>query len=120
MEALALLQYLWALPMTIVGLVLSLVFLPYKARWRDGALEAEVVWLPGFYGMTVGFLVLLGPGHHDATIRHEHVHVKQAKEWGPLHPIAYGLASLWVLVTGGNVYKDNVFERQARKEAGQE
>ena len=121
MDGLRFLQYgLWALPMSILGMVLSLVFIPTGVRWSDGALEITVRWLPGgFFGLTWGWVVMLGPGHHAATVVHEHVHVRQALEWGPLHPIAYAVASLGALLTGGSAYRDNVFEREARKEAGQ-
>lgn len=121
MDALKLIQYVWALPMTILGLLVSLVYLPRGVRLRDGAIEIEVVWLPGgLFGQAIGCVVMFGPGHHAQTIIHEHVHVRQALEWGPLHPIAYLVASLWALLSGGSAYKDNVFERQARKEAGQD
>jgi hypothetical protein len=43
------------------------------------------------------------------------VHVQQCEWWGPLFVPAYLGASVVAVLHGGNLYKDNWFERQARE-----
>jgi hypothetical protein len=44
---------------------------------------------------------------------HERVHVYQYLIWGPFFLPAYGLASTWVWIRGGDAYHGNPFEKQA-------
>lgn len=47
--------------------------------------------------------------------RHEQRHVLQHMILGSIAPIAYGIASLWAVLCGGNWYSDNWFEKDAEK-----
>lgn len=49
---------------------------------------------------------------------HEQVHVRQAERWGPLFIPAYLAAGLWAGLRGGNPYRDNPFEIEAREKGG--
>jgi hypothetical protein len=51
----------------------------------------------------------------DRTRGHERVHVRQYERWGPLFFLAYLGASVWVWTRGGDAYRDNPFEREARR-----
>jgi hypothetical protein len=97
------------------------------ARRRDGAIE---VWggLPrrllerlvpiegGADALTLGH-VIVGRGQASLTrlAAHERVHVRQYERWGPLFLPAYGCASLWAWARGADPYRDNRFEREARR-----
>lgn len=48
-----------------------------------------------------------------ATRAHERVHVLQAERWGPFFVPAYLVASAVAWAGGGDLYADNVFEREA-------
>jgi len=71
------------------------------------------------------FVVLLRevpPEGDDAWIRtlmHELEHSRQHFVWGPLMPLAYVVSGMWQLVQGKSPYRDNWFEREARRVAGQ-
>lgn len=70
--------------------------------------------------ITLGHVVLAQD--RDFLVRsraHERVHVRQYERWGVLFPLAYLLASGWVAVRGGDVYRDNCFEREAFEEGGE-
>lgn len=68
----------------------------------------------GASAMTLGHIVL---GRDlkilNDTRRHERVHVRQCERWGPFFLPAYGLASLFILLRGGQPYLDNPFEKEA-------
>jgi hypothetical protein len=124
----AVLVYLWVLPVSLTGLLFALLAVMSGGRlsWHTGVLEACGGW-PGrrlargmpFSGpvaaITLGHVVvgvdaqaLLG------TRRHERAHVAQYAVWGVFFILAYPLAGLWAGLRGGDVYRDNRFERQAR------
>lgn len=69
-------------------------------------------------GITLGHVIL---GQEDEMLvkigAHERVHVRQFERWGPLMGPAYLLASGWAWWRGGNAYWDNVFEKEAYREA---
>jgi len=124
--ALRLLRYVWALPNTLVGLVLGVIALLGGGRWRihlgvvefyGGRVGAAVAALPrvlGFSAMTLGHVILAVDRSALAQLRrHEHVHVRQYERWGPLFVPAYLLSSLVQLLRGRNPYRENHFERQA-------
>ncbi len=123
------LLYAWASPVSAAGLLLALLarLTGGEVRRVAGVLEASggaVAFLlaralPGFpvSALTLGHVVLGRSGPLlEATRVHERVHVRQAERWGPLFPLAYGLASLAALARGGNAYRDNPFERAAFEE----
>jgi hypothetical protein len=116
-----LLKYAWVAPTTAVGLIVSI---PLCGHWRvvDGVIEA---WGPlyswwfrktHFNGTTFGHIILAPNRDNLDRIRlHEHVHVKQAEQWGPFYIPAYLINGLIAVIKGGNFYWDNHFEVEAYK-----
>jgi hypothetical protein len=121
-------KFVWAMPCSVVGLVLAVIPLGLggRAKWSDGALEVSyrptlvacgtlarqlpfraIVFGHVILAMTQQELVALGP--------HERVHVAQYERWGPLFLLAYPAASLWQLLHGRSPYWHNHFEVQARQ-----
>lgn len=123
--ALRLLCYAWALPSTLIGLLLlATVYWPSSVRWSSGALDvvARRGLIPRWAaGQTHGWIVFYRDDRQsekrDLRV-HERFHVAQCMTWGVMYPVLYGLSSLWALVRGGDYYRDNVFERQAYRRQG--
>jgi len=124
--AIRLFRYLWAVPYTLVGLLLGgvAVLLGATLRRHHGVIEvyggragAAIAQLPralGFSAMTLGHVILAVDRSALAQLRrHEHVHVRQYERWGPLFLPAYLLSSVLQLLRGRNPYRENHFERQA-------
>lgn len=123
-------RYLWAGPMTIVGLAFAILA---AGRGRvaivEGVLEAHGPWLcwalsrlipmsGGAAAITFGHVVLGRDAESLAITRpHERVHVEQYERWGPLFIPAYLLAGLWECARGRHPYFDNRFEREALRES---
>lgn len=118
-------RYLWALPASLPGLLLAIPMRICGARaaWVDGVLEIAAVpsgrgWcLPArVAAITFGHVVL---GQSAQTLdqwrRHEHAHVRQYERWGALFFPLYLGDSLWQWLRGGQPYRDNRFERAARR-----
>jgi hypothetical protein len=123
---LRLLGYLWAFPMTMVGLFLAglAAVSGGRAQVRGGVVEASGGllrrllrgWGPwaGGAALTVGHVIL----SRDATClersrRHELVHVRQYERWGPfLLPVSW-LIGRWLWWQGYDPYLDHPFEREA-------
>lgn len=114
---------LWALPNSLIGLLLGLLLLPLGARLRvvDGVLE--IAALPRaprrrwpFAAITFGHVIV---GTHALELNrlraHERVHVRQCERWGPLFLPAYLLAGAWQGLRGRRPYWDNPFEVEARQ-----
>lgn len=78
---------------------------PRKLGWRHRAI-------------TFGHVVLSVDEVDDELLEHELVHVGQYERWGVLLWPAYALASLWAKLRGGDAYRDNHFEKQAREASG--
>lgn len=122
---------IWALPYTLLGLLIGGVGLCTggKVRVRDRVLEfsgGAVKWfvthLPlGQFtlAITLGHTVL-GQSEASLDIAHDHemVHVRQFERWGPFMGPAYLLASLVLWIIGRRPYRDNPFEREAYGESG--
>jgi hypothetical protein len=119
-------RYVWAIPYTLLGLLVGgvAVLMGATLRRRHGVIEvyggrlgAAVARLPrlfGFSAMTLGHVILAVDHSALAQLRrHEHVHVRQYERWGPLFVPAYLLSSLVQLLRGRNPYRENHFERQA-------
>ena len=68
--------------------------------------------------MTLGHVVLCVDEIDEAMWRHELAHVAQYERLGALFLPAYGLASLWALARGRDVYRDNLLEVRARRSSG--
>jgi hypothetical protein len=108
----------WAAPSSLIGLVLAPFF--KQRRMRDGVLLCEGATWPRLLGwryraITFGHVVLSVDELDEQTIAHELAHVRQYERWGPIFLPAYVLAALWCLVTGKHHYRDNPFERAARR-----
>src|SRR5262249_28399900 len=117
--------YLWAAPVSLIGLI----FLPLalvsggRARVVQGVLEIHggivslflryCTLLPtGASAMTFGHVGLGRDAELlEMTRAHERVHVRQCERWGPLFVPAYLACSLWMLIVRRRPYLDNPFER---------
>ncbi|MGO8744769.1 MAG: hypothetical protein ACLQNE_02150 [Thermoguttaceae bacterium] len=127
------LAMIWALPYTLLGMLLGLVGLCTggRARIRGRVVEfygGGVKWLlqqfffgEGAMAFTLGHTVL---GQTDAALDisrdHELVHVRQYERWGPLMGPAYLGCSLVLWLMRRRPYRDNPFERQAYEEGSGE
>ena len=118
---------LWALPCSVVGMVLATgpLLAGGQARWSAGALEVTYRETESGCGRLANGLAFRGIvfGHvilavtRDELLRmgpHERIHVQQYERWGALFFFAYGASSLWQLLQGRSAYWDNHFEVQAR------
>ena len=120
------LRMLWALPCSIVGVVLGLVLVLLGGSFRrvgptcEVALTVQHQQVPPwarqlrFSGITFGH-VILGKSHEVlAVLRpHERVHVRQYETLGVFFFLAYPAASLVAWLQGQCPYAGNHFERQA-------
>lgn len=123
---LKLIAYVWALPNTILGILLGLpmIIVGGKANIVDGVIEFHGGWAGRFFAtrprpfcfgaITIGHTIL-GTCQNTLGVlrRHEHVHVRQYEQWGLFFLPAYGLSSLWEICHGRDGYRQNYFERQA-------
>ena len=121
-----LIKRIWTSPNTLLGLAIGFLSVPFggKVQRRRGCIE--------FYGGFVRILLEKMPtgsgalaltlGHTilgqteaalDVTRDHEHVHVRQYEMWGPFFIPAYFAASLLAWLKGEDMYRDNVFEKEA-------
>ncbi len=115
------LRYLWALPVTLLGLAFVLPTLATGGRLRveRGALEVYGFFLRRCLAIKASAMclghVVLGQDRDclDQTRDHEHVHVKQCERWGMFIIPAYLLSSFFAWRAGKSFYFDNRFEREA-------
>ena len=118
--------YAWAGPNTLLGLFAGLAVLALGGRLRvvdgvaefsGGMLSSSLASFPGglrFNAITFGHVILgVSEAELAAARSHEHVHVRQYEAWGPFFLFAYVASSLWQLLRGRRMYRDNFFERQA-------
>jgi hypothetical protein len=131
--ALLILSYLWAGPVSIIGLFLgALCFLTGgSVRLVDGVLEASGGILkpllhrvlPGFPigAITLGHVVLAQDASNISASRiHERAHVAQFARWGFFFPLAYAIASLVAIRQRQPLYRGNKYEREAFERAAGE
>jgi hypothetical protein len=111
------LAFVWALPGTLVGLVVGATTIS-APRVRDGVLAFESARgfgalhrRMGFAAITFGHVVIANHPLDDGLWAHELVHVRQWQLLGPVMLLAYPLAS----IAG---YRRNPFEAAARRKAG--
>ncbi|MCA0239789.1 MAG: hypothetical protein LCI02_02935 [Proteobacteria bacterium] len=124
------LPLVWALPCSLIGLLLGAVaiVLGGSARRVDHTIEIALAaeqrhsprWarrLP-FLAITFGH-VIVGQSHEALTLLrpHERVHVRQYEWLGPCFLIAYPLSSLLAWLRGDCPYRGNRFEREAFAQA---
>ena len=120
-----LIKILWALPLTLFGVVPALAI--WLARGHvhcvEGALEIHgplgdwILRRPGidFVAVTIGHIIIGRDETCCARARiHEHTHVRQGERWGLLFPFVYCGAGLYQMLRGKHFYWDNPFEREAR------
>jgi hypothetical protein len=128
-SSLRLIRYSWAAPTTLVGLLAGALTLSTGGRVqrRRGALEFHggfAAWfgnVVGFDAMTLGHAILgRSAPCLDALRNHEQAHVRQVELWGPVFIPAYIAASILAWKRGGHYYRDNWFERDARRACGEE
>jgi hypothetical protein len=118
-----LLGYLWALPVTVVGLLLVLLTCVSggSVRFQGGIVEGYggfVGWfLRGGHSRSSGAAMTLGhvvlARDRDCLTRshpHELAHVRQFERWGVFLLPAYWLVSVWLRWRGYHPYLDNPFE----------
>jgi hypothetical protein len=121
-----LLMILWALPWTILGLVLGLAALASGGgaqrvgrvlEFHGGILNRLLRYVPianGAAAMTLGHCVIARTAADlDHSRRHELIHVTQYELWGPLFVPAYLACSAWQWIRGRDAYLDNPFEEEA-------
>ena len=127
MQWLGVAKLFWALPCSLVGVLLALVPLAFGGRAKVVAGALEVTYrqrlascgklalrLP-FRGIVFGHVILVVTRSELQSIGpHERVHVQQYERWGPLFFFAYSASSFWQLLRGRSAYWDNHFEVQAR------
>jgi hypothetical protein len=120
--------YVWAAPTTLVGLAAGSFTLVTggRLRVRRGVLECYggfSAWFGnvcGFDAMTLGHVIIGRDGVCLDVLRdHEQAHVRQVERWGPAFIPAYLAASLLAWRCGGHYYRDNWFERDARRACGE-
>jgi len=122
------LLYLWPFPVTLLGLLVALIACSSGGKLQrvNGVLESEGGWPARVlrHGFPFsGAVAAIALGHVvvgvsldalTATRAHERAHVRQFERWGVLLLVLYPLAGLIAWLRGGNPYRDNVFEREAR------
>jgi glutathione S-transferase len=125
-KVLWLVGYLWAFPVTVLGLLPALLFARLESVDAEYILHFVVqpgtplAWYVRRFNIaafTLGAVVTYareeGP-RQVRLVRHERAHVMQTLALGPLFLPLYVLASLWELVRGNHPYLDNWFEVRAR------
>ncbi len=97
-----------------------------QVQRRRGALEFHggfSRWLAekgGFSAMTLGHAIIgRDPWCLEFCRDHEQAHVRQVERWGPAFIPAYLLASVLAWRRGEHYYRDNWFERDARRACGE-
>jgi hypothetical protein len=125
---LQLLRYAWALPVSVLGMLVAMIARGSGGTMQriEGVIESAGGWPArvlrrGFpfsgavAAITLGHVVVaVSQEALDATRAHERAHVRQFERWGLLLLVLYPLAGVIVLLRGGNPYRDNPFECEAR------
>lgn len=122
------LGWVWALPITIPGMMLGVVT-GSRCAWLNGVGGVWIAsgWFRRNFFERFGVAAFCwGQSIHfrdersvtPGTVAHELVHFKQARIFGVLLPLAYALGSLIAVAQGGHPYRDNFLERMARDESG--
>ena len=129
------LQWIWALPITVWGFLITLPFLALGqlrvVRLNDLVLEMvsvegrwyERTWMKKWAGFCTGAVIVYRHDYvgSERTEKHERQHAKQCYWFGIFQPIAYFSHCLfiWFFQKNKHAYLDNWFERDARRAAGQ-
>lgn len=124
-------KYLWALPMSCVGLLVVPFVLASGgiASFCAGTIEAGggilAAILSGIFprfridAITVGHVILGRSREGLARCRaHELIHVRQYERWGPIFPLLYLSSSAMAIIRGEDPYRSNIFEQEASSVGG--
>jgi hypothetical protein len=119
--------YLWASPVTAVGLLLALaaILSGGSMHLRSGVVEVTgglVAWLlrgnrlwRGGAAMALGHVILArNPECLEESRSHEVCHIRQFERWGPLLVPVYWLVSAWLWFRGCHPYLDHPLEPPPR------
>lgn len=124
-----LLGVLWALPLTLIGIVMALPTIVcrghlYLVRESTPALLvsgpfADYLLARHPFGpmsaMAIGHIVIADrQALTKQILTHELAHVGQAARWGIVFPFAYLASSAWAALRGRDAYWHNIFEIAAR------
>jgi hypothetical protein len=119
----AILPRAWALPATLLGLVLGLPAVACGATLHlvDGTIEIAggppgraVARRSRFSAIIFGHVILAVDDAARLRCRaHERVHVAQYERWGALFLVLYPALSAIQWLRGRDPYRDNPFEREA-------
>lgn len=118
-----LIGYIWASPVTAVGLLLALVAVLSggSARSNNGVVEVagglvglllrgNRLWRGGA-AMCLGHVILARNAEClEQSRSHEMCHVQQFEHWGPLLLPVYGLLAAWLWCRGYHPYLDHPLE----------
>lgn len=120
---------LWALPVTLVGIVFlvagaltggRVAFVSGAFEGHGGVIRRALKVVPVGHGgagaLTLGHVVLGANARAlEVSRRHERVHVGQYERWGVVFPIAYAASSITAVLHGQNAYRGNRFEKEANR-----
>ena len=121
---------LWALPLSLFGVMLALPVRMLHGRIDRVASNVPALLVRGpladrllarhpfgpMTAMAIGHIIIVR--QHDLTpqtLAHELAHVRQSARWGPVFPFAYLAASAWAMLHGRQAYWHNHFEIAARQ-----
>jgi hypothetical protein len=124
------LGYIWASPVTLIGLIYSCLFWLLKWHKWQGIEHNCLIWQinrdkapkwllklwTNWNGHAIGNVVVLNT-NDPKTLIHESKHVDQVMRLGVFQPIFYLLNMLIIYLgcSGSHPYRDNIFETDARK-----
>lgn len=115
--------FIFNLPWTILGILLSVISIPYKVTFDKKFLAIIFYvksfwwysWIPGkkkVRAMANGHTIQLGPLEQEGDVAHELIHVEQAIREPFIHPFLYQLETMKV------GYRKNKYEDEAYSRAG--
>lgn len=120
----------WALPLTLLGILLTVPTLALRGRLHFVQEPTPALLVQGafadfllahhpfgpMWAMAIGHVVIAEQrGLTPQILTHELAHVRQAACWGILFPFVYLGASAWAALRGRDAYWHNRFEVAARE-----
>ncbi|MGV3654170.1 MAG: hypothetical protein ACO1N5_08120 [Noviherbaspirillum sp.] len=124
-----LLGIVWALPLTLLGMLMVIPIMLRGGRMRLVHVRTPALLVSGpladylldrhpfgaMCAMAIGHIVIEEQdGLPYRILTHELAHVRQAALWGIFFPFAYLAASAWAVLRGRDAYWHNAFEIAAR------
>lgn len=118
------LGYLWALPLTFLGVLVAVLTGSRFIGDTPGGVLLVQLSAPvarafirlGFVAITLGAVQLYTEaGLLPEVMAHERMHWHQQRALGVLFLVAYPLASVYAIASGGHYYNANVFEVDAER-----